>query len=59
MSIIPISPAVYRVLDTNTYLSDLELNLGNNKVIFYVDGTIQSIDLPPTITRTYRIDSSI
>lgn len=38
VNILPINDAYFNILDTNTFLSDLTLNLGNNKVIFYLNG---------------------
>jgi len=59
INILGINESYLQVLQTNTFLSDLSLGLGNNKVIFYLDGAEHTVDIPSTMTRTYRIDETI
>lgn len=40
MNILPIKESYFNILDTNTYLSDIALDIGNNKVIFYLNGEV-------------------
>jgi hypothetical protein len=44
-------------IEPNSFLSSVEFDLENSNIIVYTDGSLQTIDVPTTMTRTYDIDN--